>query len=239
MSKLLDLVYEQDYKKLVDDHPEVFSSETRADAIRAEKELLAIVRERFKEMPHYISPENQKCFDYCEGKLDRLALLKQGRIRSVVSYVNYYARITVEVENMIFAGETLEIFKAVSEKAQWIRFETSENGWMKLIFGIDYFANIGDKGAVVDQEMDEHPEACELNDAAYEEEKQKVLSIPKIYDAIKSIADELRMTPEEWYDVADVMLSQNPDICREVMEESLKQQRDKSRYECDPEINLT
>lgn len=234
----MDLVYEQDYKKLEEDHPEIFSSEMKGEAIRAERELLAKVRARFKEQPHYIPPENKKLFDDCEGKLDRLAMLKHGRIRSVISYANCFARITVELENMLFAGETMYLLQYATEKAQWVKFDTTKEGWISISFGIELFANLGDKNAIIEEELDKNPEACEIQDAAYEEEKQIMLSNPKVYEMIKSLADEVGMTPEEWYDLMERMLYNNPTVYRDVIEEALKSKRDSMRHECEPETDI-
>ena len=238
MSGLKDLVYEEDYKRIFDANPDVFDNEPKGEAMRAERELLATVRERFKQMPHVILPENQEIFDFCEAQLDRLAMLKQGRIRSIISYVNYGARIDIEFENGKFGGDTLSLLQAVTERAISIKMVVIEEGWIRISFYLPYFETVGDKSAVISEELDENPEAVALQDVAYIEERDAVLSRPELYEVIKKLADEKGMTPEEWYDTMDAMTSQNLDILRSFMDNSLKKRRDQMRRECEPEDSL-
>ena len=238
MSGLKDLVYERDYKKLYDENPEIFDTKSKGDAMKAELELLKTVRERFKNMPHVILPESQQNFDFCEGKLDRLALLKQGRIRSTISYVNYCARIDVSFPNGKFGNETLHILQSVTERSVSMNITTTKEGWIKLSFYLDYFENVGDKTAVIHEELDEKSEAVALQNAAYEEERNAVLGMPAIYELVKTLADEVGMTPEAWYDMMNGMIFKNPDEIHSLMEESLKKRRDQLRHECEPEDSM-
>ena len=238
MSGLKDFVYEQDYKKLFEAYPDIFCNEPKGEAMQAELELLATVRARFKEMPHVILPESQENFDFCEAQLDRLAMLKKGRIRSVISYVNYCARIDIEFENGKFGGETLSLLQAVTERAISMNMVVTNENRIRISFYLPYFENVGDKSAVINEELDENSEAVALQDAAYIEERDAVLSRPEIYEMIKKLADEKGMTPEEWYDVMDAATSQDPEILRSFMDNSLKKRRDKLRYESEPEDSM-
>ena len=238
MSGLKDLVYEQDYKKIFEAFPDVFDNEPKGEAMRAERELLATVRERFKQMPHVILPENQEKFDFCEAQLDRLAMLKQGRIRSIISYVNYGARIDIEFENGKFGGDTLSLLQAVTERSISMNMVVTDEGWIKISFYLPYFENVGDRSAVISEELDGNPEAVALQDAAYIEERDAILKRPELYEMVKKAADEKGMTPEEWYDVMDAATARNPDILREFMDKSLKKRRDQMRHECEPEDSI-
>ena len=109
MSVMKDLVYEQDYKAFNEQFPDVLGTDAKKAAREAEQELTMSVRKRFREMPHIIIPEGQKNFDACESKLDRLALTREARIRSVISYVNYDARIILEMPNAFFVKYSLGV----------------------------------------------------------------------------------------------------------------------------------
>ena len=76
-----------------------------------------------------------------------------------------------------------------------------------------------------------------MQDAAYIEERDAVLSKPEIYEMVKKLADEKEMTPEQWYDFMDAATSQNPDILRSFMDNSLKKRRDQMRHECEPKCS--
>lgn len=235
MSVIKDLVYEQDYKDFEKQFPDILGTDAKKAALEAERELTEIVRGRFREMPHIISPESKANFDACEGKLDRLTWLRGGRIRSIISYTNYDARIVVEIPNSVFVKASLEILQFVTSKAQWVKIESVQKDWMRIIVNIAYFANIGDTSAVVEEELDNHPEAIELSDASYEVEKNIMLSDPGLYATIASISEEMGMTPDEYYDHMEAFLKANPQIYEEIIEEALKKKRDRQRYECDPE----
>ena len=238
MSGLKDLVYEEDYKKIFDANPDVFDNEPKGEAMRAERELLATVRDRFKQMPHVILPENQENFDFCEAKLDRLAMLKQGRIRSIISYVHYGARIDIEFQNGKFGGDTLSLLQEVTQRSISMNMVVTEEGWLRISFYLPYFENVGDKSAVVSEELDENPEAVALKNAAYIEERDAVLRRPELYERVKKAADEMGMTPEEWYDAMDAATRRDPDILRTFMDNNLKKRRDRMRHECEPEDSL-
>lgn len=236
MSVMKDLVYEQDYKAFKEQFSDVLETDAKYAAKEAEKELMLTVRKRFKDMPHMITPEGQANFDACEGKLDRYAMIRDARIRSVISYVNYDARIILELPNAVFVESSLDVLQFVAQRAQWIKFEAAEDGWIRMIVNIAYFANIGDTSAVVDEEMDNHPEALELSDASYEEEKNAMLSSSALGASIEEVASEMGMTPDEWYDRMEAFLQDNPDVFDEFIEEELKKKRDKQRREVEPEI---
>lgn len=235
MSVMKDLVYEQDYKAFNEQFPDVLDTDIKKAARDADNELTLCVRKRFMEMPHIILPEGKENFDACEGKLDRLALTREARIRSVISYVNYDARIILEMPNASFVKFSLEVLDFVTKRAQWIKFETAEDGWIRMIVNIAYFANIGDTSAVVRDEMDNHPEVTDLNDASYEEEKSIMLNKPELSDGIAAAAEQVGLTPDEWYDRMEAFLQANPQIYEEFIEEALKKKRDKLRREVEPE----
>lgn len=234
MSVLKDLVYEQDYKEFNEQFPEVLGTDAKRAAREAEKELTLCVRARLRNMPHIITPEGQANFDACEGRLDKLAMTREGRIRSVISYQNYDARIILELPIAVFVKTSLEVLSFVTKRAQWIKFEAAEDGWIRMIVDIAYFANIGDTSEAVEKEMDEHSEALELNVASYEEERAAMLNNPKLNAGIAEAAEKMGLTPEEWYDRMEAFLKSNPNVYEEIIEEALKRKRDKQRYECDP-----
>lgn len=235
MSVLKDLVYEQDYREFNEQFSEVLGTDTKRAAREAKKELTMCVRSRLRNMPHIITPEGQANFDACEGKLDKLALTREGRIRSIISYLNYDARIILELPIAVFVKTSLEVLSFVTKRAQWIKFETADDGWIRIIVGIAYFANIGDTSEAVEEEMDEHPEALELNVASYEEERDVMLNDPKLNAGIAEAAEKMGLTPDEWYDRMEAFLESNPDIYEEIIEEALKRKRDKQRREVEPE----
>lgn len=231
-----DLVYEQDYKAFKEQFSDVLETDAKHAAKEAEKELMLTVGKRFKDMPHIITPEGKANFDACEGKLDRYAMSCDARIRSVISYANYDARVVLELPHAVFVKSSLDVLRFVSQRAQWIKFESAADGCIRMIVNIAYFANIGDTSGVVEEEMDNHPEAMELSDASYEEEKNAMLGSSELGANIEEVASEMGMTPNEWYDRMEVFLQDNPDVFDEFIEKALKKKRDQLRQEEEPEI---
>lgn len=235
MSVMKDLVYEQDYKAFNEQFPDVLGTDAKKAAREAEQELTMSVRKRFREMPHIIIPEGQKNFDACESKLDRLALTREARISSVISYVNYDARIILEMPNASFVKYSLGVLEFVTKRAQWIKFEAAEDGWTRMIVNIAYFANIGDTSTVVEEELDNHLEVVELSDASYEEEKSVMINSPELNAGITETAEKMGLTPDEWYDRMEAFLQANPDVYEDFIEDALKRKRDRQRHQVEPE----
>ena len=162
-------------------------------------------------------------------------MTREARIRSVISYANYDARIILEMPNASFVKYSLGVLEFVTKRAQWIKFEAAEDGWTRMIVNIAYFANIGDTSTVVEEELDNHLEVVKLSDASYEEEKSVMINSPELNAGITEAAEKMGMTPDEWYDRMEAFLQANPDVYEDFIEDALKRKRDRQRHQVEPE----
>jgi len=224
-----NVIYERDYTKEVKEIRDKTYTKSSADAwdYIVENGIMKRIGERFRELPHIIIPENKKIFEECEKKLDRFAFLHAGKIRSVVSYESFEAHIYVELPFFEFHGGDLELIRYITQNMDMVHFYTTEEGWIRLSVSLEYFYDVGDKDAIITEEVSNHPELVDLLGSREDEEKEIVMNNPKLRAIIEQLAEGSGLPPEEYYDRFDAMLKDHPEIFEEILSMGLDNQREK------------
>ncbi len=226
-----NIIYERDYTQEVKEIRDKTYTKSSADAwdYIVENGIMKRIGERFRELPHIIIPQNKEIFEECEKKLDRFAFLHAGKIRSVVSYESFEAHIYVELPFFEFHGEDLELIRYVTQNMDMVHFYTTEAGWIRLSVSLEYFYDVGDKDAIITEEVSNHPELMDMMGSREDEEKEIVMNDPKLRTIIEQLAEGSGLSPEEYYDRFDAMLKECPELFEEILSMGLDSERKKQK----------
>jgi len=228
-----DIIYEHDYAELKQDYYDITDTETSRDAWQyiQDEGVMKAIGERLRELPHIIIPKNKEVFEECERRLDRLAMERGGRIRSVVSYELFDAFLYLDLPFFEFYGKDLDIMKYIAENTRGFSITKNEDGTLRLSVRVDYFEEIGDMDAIIDEEVRKHPELVALFERKEEEEHAAALADPKFYAVVERLAEGTDMTPEEWFESTCRALDAHPEILEELLKITLDQKREENRTE--------
>jgi hypothetical protein len=170
-------------------------------------------------------PKNKEIFEECERRLDRFAFLHAGKIRRVISYENFDAHNYVELPFFEFHGEDFDVLKYLADNMDVVHFYTTDEGWIRLSISVEYFYDVGDKDAIIADEVSKHPELMDMLESTHDEEKEIVMNDPKLRAFIEKHAEGTGLSPEEYDDHFDMMLKEHPEILDEILEKGLRDQR--------------
>jgi hypothetical protein len=106
-----------------------------------------------------------------------------------------------------------------------VHFYTTDEGWIRLSISVEYFYDVGDKDAIIADEVSKHPELMDMLESTHDEEKEIVMNDPKLRAVIEKLAEGTGLSPEEYYDHFDAMLKEHPEILDEILEKGLRDQR--------------
>jgi len=228
-----DIIYEQDYSELKRDVLELSHTQSSRDAWKyiTNEGVMKAIGERLRELPHVIVPQNKAIFEECERRLDRLALDRGGRIRSVVSYEMFDAFLYLDLPFFEFYGEALETIKYIANNARSFSITENEDGTLRLSVRVDYFEDLGDMDAIIEEEIKKHPDLVDMFERRHEEERDAALADPRVYDMVVQLAEGTGMTPEEWFDYMSRAIEEHPEILKEIMDETLDKRREEKRTE--------
>lgn len=233
MNNLQDVIYEHDYADQVKQLREMSHTEVGEQAwnYAVDEGVMKTIGERFRALPHIIIPRNKEIFEKCEKLLDRMAFHRGGHIKSVISYDSFDAYIYLELPFFEFYGESMETLRYISDNVRSVTITPSKNNHIRISVRVNYFEDIGDKDAIIDEEVGSHPELVDMLVRKREEEKALIFNNPELYAMIEQGAEGTGMTPEEWYDYMETMLEKHPEILDKFIEEGLNKKREKIKKE--------
>lgn len=233
MNNLQDVVYEHDYADQVKQIREMSHTEVGEQAwnYAVDEGVMKSIGERLRALPHIIIPRNKEIFVKCEKMLDRMAFHRGGYIKSVISYDSFDAYIYLELPFFEFYGESMETLRYISDNVRSVTITPSKNNHIRIWVRVNYFEDIGDKDAIIDEEVGSHPELVDMLVRKREEEKALIMNTPELYAMIEKGAEGTGMTPEEWYDYMEAMIEKHPEILDEFIEESLRKKRERIKSE--------
>lgn len=98
-----------------------------------------------------------------------------------------------------------------------VHFYTTKEGRIRLSVSLEYFYDVGDKDAIISEEVSNHPELVEMMERRDDEEKEIVMNDPKLRSVIEKLAEGAGMSAEEYYDRFEEMLKEHPEIYDELL----------------------
>lgn len=193
--------YEQDYREKRKQYNEMMSATGHDEAFDLIKQIgiMADIDKRFMELPHIINPTAKVAYEKCLLMLDSWAMLKGGRIKGEVSYEQFDAVISVIFPFFEFLDySSIEYLRYLSMNARTITFTTTEDANIEMRVRFDYFEDIGDKDAIIEEEIQKHPELVDALNASADRERELLLEDPIMSAFLSQAAEQIGVTPEEY-----------------------------------------
>ena len=221
--------YKQDYRRQRQEYHRMMDGAGHGEAFDLIKELgiMSDIDKRFLALPHVINPAIKLAYDKCLLMLDSWAMLKGGRIKGEVSYEHFDAVITVIFPFFEFLeGSSIEYLRFLTMYARNVTFQPTDDGNIELRVYFDYFEDIGDKDAIIEEEIQKHPELVEALNASADKERTMILEDPTMYAFLAKAAESIGVTPEEYLDRFEDVWEENPMVIMELLHNELRKKNE-------------
>jgi len=221
--------YEQDYRQQRQEYHKMMDNAGHGEAFDLIKELgiMSDIDKRFLALPHVINPAIKLAYDKCLLMLDSWAMLKGGRIKGEVSYERFDAVIKVVFPFFEFLeGSSIEYLRFLTMYARNVTFQPSDDGNIEMHVCFDYFEDIGDKDAIIEEEIQKHPELVEALNASADKERTLILEDPTMYAFLTKAAESIGVTPEEYLDRFEDVWEENPMAIMELLHNELRKKNE-------------
>ena len=228
--------YEQDYREKRKQYNEMMSATGHDEAFDLIKQIgiMADIDKRFMELPHIINPTAKVAYEKCLLMLDSWAMLKGGRIKGEVSYEQFDAVISVIFPFFEFLDySSIEYLRYLSMNARTITFTTTEDGNIEMRVRFDYFEDIGDKDAIIEEEIQKHPELVDALNASADRERELLLEDPIMSAFLSQAAEQIGVTPEEYLARFEEVWEDDPMTIMELLHNEFRKKDKRTEYDPD------
>ena len=229
-----NIVYEHDYREEKKQLLGTTQSEKRERAFQLSQEtgVYKAIGDRIRELPHVLNPIKKEFYEKCLAILERYAAHWGGYIKGVVSYEIFDAYIYLDLPFHEFVNyDNMDELTYITQNARSICFSNMDNGYLRMAVHIDYFQEIGDIDAIIEEELLDRPELCDALVESHESEIQAILSNPVLVTMIEPEAKRLGMTVEEYVTKLDRMIEEHPEDFAKLIDEELRKRHDKNSHE--------
>ena len=225
-----DIVYERDYREAhrlmgsctyTEEKEEAFQSALKSGVYKA-------IDERIRELPHVLDPVKKAAYDKCLAILERYAARWGGYIKGIVSYKSYEASIELDLPFHEFIDrDNMNDLVFIAQNARYLLFTPMEDGRVQLILRFNYFEEVGDVDAIIEEELQKRPDLCEALNRSHNSEIEQILANPHMVAMIEPQAERNGMTVEEYVLYLNKMIEEYPEQFAKFLNEELKKKHDK------------
>ena len=229
--------YEQDYREKRKQYHEMMSAAGSDEAFELIKGLgiMADIDKRFMELPHIINPIVKVAYEKCLLMLDSWAMLKGGRIKGEVSYEHFDAVISVIFPFFEFLDyNSIEYLRYLSMNARTITFTTTDDGNIEMRVRFDYFEDIGDKDAIIEEEIQKHPELVDALNASADRERELLMEDPIMSAFLAQAAEQMGVTPEEYLARFEAVWEDDPMTIMELLHNEFRKKAERNQEGVEP-----
>jgi len=229
-----DTVYERDYREAhklmgaytyTEEKEEAFQSALKSGVYKS-------IDERIHELPHILNPVEKAAYDKCLAILERYAARWGGYIKGVVSYKSYDASIELDLPfHEFIVRDNMDDLVFIAQNARYVLFSPMEDGRVQLILRFNYFEEVGDVEAIIEEELQKRPDLCESLMRSHNSEIEQILSNPYMVAMIEPEAERLGLTVEEYLVKLNQMIKANPKEFAELIDEELRRRHNKKEKE--------
>lgn len=229
-----NIVYEHDYREEKKHLLDVTQSEKRARAFQLTQEtgVYKAIGDRIRELPHVLNPIKKEFYEKCLAILERYAAHWGGYIKGVVSYEIFDAYIYLDLpfHEYVFY-DNMEELTYITKNARSICYSVIENEYIRMAVHIDYFEDIGDIDAIIEEEVEKRPDLCDALVESHNCEVEAILSNPMLVSMLEPEAEKLGITVEEYVVKLNQMIKEHPKEFAKLIDEKLRTRHKKESHE--------
>jgi len=229
-----NIVYEHDYREEKKQLLGVTQSEKRERAFQLSQEtgVYKAIGDRIRELPHVLNPIKKEFYEKCLAILERYAAHWGGYIKGVVSYEIFDAYIYLDLpfHEYVFY-DNMEELTYITKNARSICYSIIDQEFIRMAVHIDYFEDIGDIDAIIEEEVEKHPDLCEALVESHDSEVEAILANPMLVSMLEPEAEKLGMTVEEYVVNLNHMIEAHPKEFAALIDEELRKRHNKTSLE--------
>lgn len=229
-----NIVYEYDYRE--EKKPLLSTTHTdkreRAFQLSQETGVYKAIGDRIRALPRVLSPIKKEFYDKCLAILERYAAHWGGYIKGVVSYEIFDAYIYLDLpfHEYVFY-DNMDELTYITQNARSICYSVIDNKFIRMAVHIDYFEDIGDIDAIIEEEIEKHPDLCDALIDSHNSEVEAILSNPMLVAMLEPEAEKFGMTVEEYLIKLNQMIEAHPKEFAELIDEELRKRHNKKSHE--------
>ena len=229
-----NIVYEHDYREEKKQLLGVTQSEKRERAFQLSQEtgVYKAIGDRIRELPHVLNPIKKEFYEKCLAILERYAAHWGGYIKGVVSYEIFDAYIYLDLpfHEYVFY-DNMEELTYITKNARSICYSIIDQEFIRMAVHIDYFEDIGDIDAIIEEEVEKRPDLCDALVESHNSEVEAILSNPMLVSMLEPAAEKLGITVEEYVVKLNQMIKEHPKEFAELIDEELRKRHKKASHE--------
>ena len=229
-----NIVYEHDYRKEKKQLLGTVCSDKSELAFQLSQEtgVYKAIGDRIRELPHVLNPVKKEFYEKCLAILERYAAHWGGYIKGVVSYEIFDAYIYLDLpfHEYVFY-DNMDELTYITKNARSICYSVIENKYIRMAVHIDYFEDIGDIDAIIEEEVEKHPDLCDALVESHNSEVESILSNPMFVSMLEPEAEKLGITVEEYVVKLNQMIEEHPKEFAELIDEELRKRHKKASHE--------
>jgi hypothetical protein len=229
-----NIIYEHDYRKEKEERISQTHSENsdRAFQLAQDTGVYKAIGDRIRALPHVLNPRKKEAYEKTLAILERYAAHWGGYIKGTISYEIFDSYLYLDLPFHEFVNrDNMDELIFIAQNARSICFSTEENGLIRMAVHIDYFEEIGDIDAIIEEEVLKRPELCDALIESHESEIEAILANPKLVSMLEPQAEKLGLTVEEFARKLDQALVEHPDEFIDIMTEAFRKRHDKNYRE--------
>lgn len=229
-----NIVYEHDYREEKKQLLSTTHSDKRERAFKLSQEtrVYKAIGDRIRELPHVLNPIKKEFYEKCLAILERYAAHWGGCIKGVVSYEIFDAYIYLDLpfHEYVFYDNMNEL-TYITKNARSICYSVIDNEYIRMAVHIDYFEDIGDIDAIIEEEVEKHPNLCDALVDSHNSEVEAILSNPMLVAMLEPEAEKFGITVEEYVIKLNQMIEVHPKEFAELIDEELRKRHNNKSYE--------
>ena len=229
-----NIVYEHDYREEKKEFLATTNTDKRERAFQLTQEtgVYKAIGDRIRELPHVLNPIKKEIHEKSLAILERYAAHWGGYIKGVVSYEIFDAYIYLDLpfHEYVFYDNMNEL-TYITQNARSICYSVIDNKFIRMAVHIDYFEEIGDIDAIIEEEIEKRPDLCDALLDSHNSEVEAILSNPLLAAMIEPEAERLGMTVEEYLIKLNQMIEANPKEFAELIDDELRKRHNKESHE--------
>ena len=145
-----------------------------------------------------------------------------------MSYKSYEASIELDLPFHEFIDrDNMNDLVFIAQNARYLLFTPMEDGRVQLILRFNYFEEVGDVDAIIEEELQKRPDLCEALNRSHNSEIEQILANPHMVAMIEPQAELNGMTVEEYVLYLNKMIEEYPEQFAKFLNEELKKKHDK------------
>ena len=119
----------------------------------------------------------------------------------------------------------------ITKNARSICYSVIENEYIRMAVHIDYFEDIGDIDAIIEEEVEKRPDLCDALVESHNSEVEAILSNPMLVSMLEPAAEKLGITVEEYVVKLNQMIKEHPKEFAKLIDEKLRNRHKKESHE--------